>query len=133
MAGETTTSIESRMDAGIFSTNVVQSRAARAAFITTRHEAGRVLAVAIDEGQRFDVRSRKTVDSVVGNLAGAAGERLSSLEEAFQERVTRVIRRVGVPTTRELNALSRRVDELSARVKPRTAKKAPRRRTRRAA
>ncbi len=105
----------------------------RAAFVTTRHEAGRVLAVAIDEGQRFDVRSRKTVDSVVGNLAGAAGERLSSLEEAFQERVTRVIRRIGVPTTREFNALSRRVDELSARVKPRTANKAPRRRTRRAA
>jgi len=102
----------------------------RAAFATTRHEAGRVLGLAIDEGQKLDLRSRKTVDNVVGNLAGAAEQSLSSLEEAFQERVTRVIRGIGLPTTREFEALSRRVDALSARVKPRTTKKSPRRSTR---
>ncbi len=65
----------------------------RAAFETTRHEAGKVLGLAIDESQKLDLRSRKTVDNVVGNLTGVAEQRLSSLEEAFQERVTRVIRR----------------------------------------
>lgn len=105
----------------------------RAAFVTTRHEAGRVLGLAIDESQKLDVRSRKTVDNVVGNLTGVAGRRLNSLEEAFQERVNRVIRQIGLPTTREFEALSRRVDALSARVKPRASKKSPRRSTRRAA
>lgn len=105
----------------------------RAAFETTRHEAGRVLGLAIEESQKLDLRSRKTVDSVVGNLAGAAEHRLTSLEQAFQNRVSRVIRRIGLPTTVEFRALSRRVDALSARVKPRTAKKNPRRITRRAA
>jgi hypothetical protein len=105
----------------------------RAAFETTRHEAGKVLVLAIDEGQKLDVRGRKTVDSVVGNLTGAAEHRLTSLEQAFQDRVTRVIRGIGLPTTDEFRALSRRVDALSARVKPRNAKKSPRRGTRRAA
>lgn len=105
----------------------------RAALVTTRHEAGRVLGLAIDEGQKLDLRGRKTVDNMVENLTGAAEQRLSSLEEAFQKRVTRVIRQIGLPTTREFEALSRRVDALSARVKPRTSKKSPRRSTRRAA
>ncbi len=105
----------------------------RAAFETTRHEAGKVLVLAIDEGQNLDVRGRKAVDNVVGNLTGAAGQRLTTLEQAFQDRVTRVIRSIGLPTTDEFRALSRRVDALAARVKPRTAKKAPRRSTRRAA
>jgi poly(hydroxyalkanoate) granule-associated protein len=105
----------------------------RAAFVTTRHEAGKVLVLAIDESQKLDVRGRKTIDSVVGNLTGAAEQGLSSLEQAFQERVNRAIRRIGLPTTREFEALSRRVDALSARVKPRTAKTSTRRSTRRAA
>jgi poly(hydroxyalkanoate) granule-associated protein len=105
----------------------------RAAFVTTRHEAGRVLGLAIDESQKLDLRSRKTVDNVVENLTGVAEQRLSSLEEAFQKRVNRVIRQIGLPTTREFEALSRRVDALSARVKPRASKKSPRRSTRRAA
>jgi hypothetical protein len=105
----------------------------RAAFETTRHEAGKVLVLAIDEGQKLDVRGRKTVDNVVGNLTGAAEHRLTSLEQAFQDRVTRIIRSIGLPTTDEFRALSRRVDAISARVKPRTAKKAPRRSRRRAA
>lgn len=102
----------------------------RAAFVTTRHEAGRMLGLAIDESQKLDVRGRKTVGKAVDNLTGAAEQRLSSLEEAFQERVTRVIRGIGLPSTREFEALSRRVDALSARVKPRTSKKSPRRSTR---
>jgi poly(hydroxyalkanoate) granule-associated protein len=105
----------------------------RAAFVTTRHEAGRVLGLAIDESQKLDLRGRKTVDNVVENLTDVAGQRLSSLEEAFQVRINRVIRQIGLPTTREFEALSRRVDALSARVKPRTTKKSPRRSTRRAA
>jgi hypothetical protein len=49
-------------------------KAHRAAFVTTRHEAGKVLVLAIDEGQKFDVRGRT---------------------QALQERVTRVIRSIG--------------------------------------
>lgn len=105
----------------------------RAAFETTRQEAGKVLVLAIDEGQKFSSRGRDAADSMVGNLAGAADERLGSIEQTLQQGVGRVIRRIGLPTAKDVSSLARRVDALSARVESRTAKKSKRRTTRRAA
>ena len=109
----------------------------RAAFETTRHEAGKVFGVALDESQKLNqklnARGRNTVDNVVENLAGAADEQISTLEQALQQGMSRVIRRIGLPTAKDVNALSRRVDALSAKVKVRSSKKATRRTTRRAA
>jgi hypothetical protein len=47
--------------------------------------------------------------------------------------MNRVIHRIGLPTAKDVNALSRRVDALSSKVKVRAARKAPRRAPRRAA
>jgi poly(hydroxyalkanoate) granule-associated protein len=109
----------------------------RAAFETTRHEAGKVFGLAMDESQKLNqklnARSRNTMDNVVENLAGVADERISTLEQALQQGMNRVIHRIGLPTAKDVNALSRRVEALSAKVQVRTAKKAPRRTTRRAA
>ncbi len=105
----------------------------RAAFETTRHEAGKVLGIAIDESQRFSTRGRDVADSMVDNLAGVADEQLSALEQSLQQGVSRVIRRIGLPTAKDVNSLSRRVDALTARVEARAAKKSKRRATRRAA
>ena len=109
----------------------------RAAFETTRHEAGKVFGVALDESQKLNqklnARSRNTVDNVVENLAGVADEQISTLEQALQQGVSRMIRRIGLPTAKDVNALSRRVDALSAKVRVRSSKKATRRSSRRAA
>lgn len=105
----------------------------RAAFETTRHEAGKVFGVAMNESQKINARSRNTMDNVVENLAGVADEQLSMLEQALQQGVSRVIRRIGLPTAKDVNALSRRVEALSAKVQVRRSKKATRRTTRRAA
>lgn len=105
----------------------------RAAFETTRHEAGKVFGLALDESQKLNARSRNTMDDVVENLAGAADEQISTLEQALQQGMNRVIHRIGLPTARDVNALARRVDALSAKVKVRGTKKATRRSSRRAA
>jgi polyhydroxyalkanoate synthesis regulator phasin len=105
----------------------------RAAFETTRHEAGKVFGLAIHEGQKFSSRGRDAADAVVGDLAGAADESLSIIEQSLQQGVSRVIRRIGLPTAKDVNSLSRRVDALTARVEVRAAKKSKRRATRRAA
>jgi len=104
----------------------------RAAFETTRHEAGKVLGLAMNESQKLNVRSMNRMDDVVENLAGAADERLSTLEQALQQGMNRVIHRIGLPTAKDVNALSRRVEALSAKVRVRATKKAPSRTTRRA-
>ena len=92
----------------------------RAALDTTRQEAGRMLVLAIDEGQRLNALGRKSLKEVVENVT-------------LQDRMDRVIRRIGLPTARDVNALSRRVDALSAKVKVRAPKKATRRARRRTA
>ena len=104
----------------------------RAAFETTRHKAGKVFGLAMNESQRLNARSRNTMDNVVENLAGAADEQISTLEQALQQGMNRVIHRIGLPTAKDVNALSRRVEALSAKVQVRATKKAPRRTTRRA-
>ena len=105
----------------------------RAALETTRHEAGKVFGLAMDEGQKFSTRGRHVADKMVGNLADVADEQLSTIEHSLRQGVSRVIRRIGLPTAKDMNSLSRRVDALTARVEARTAKKSKRRATRRAA
>lgn len=105
----------------------------REAFETTRHEAGKVLAFAIEQGQKLTSQGRVRADSVVEDFAGVADERLAAFEQAFQKGVSRAIRRIGLPTAQDVSALSRRVDSLAAQVKSRAAKKSARRTTKRAA
>lgn len=105
----------------------------RAAFETTREEAGKVFGLAVEQGQKLNERGRGTVERVVGNLAGEADERISSIEKAMQQRASRVIRRIGLPTADEVKALSRRVDALSAKARVRVPKRASRRKKSRAA
>ena len=105
----------------------------RAAFETTRQEAGKVFVLAIDESQKFSTRGRDIADSMVGNLAGVADERLTTIEQTLKHGVSRVIRRIGLPTAKDVSSLARRVDALTARVESRTATKSKRRTNRRAA
>jgi len=108
----------------------------KSAFETTRHEAGKVLGVAFEQGQKFTARGRNKAEGVVEDLAGAADDRLTTIEQAVQQGVSRVIHRIGLPTAKDVNALSRRVEALAARVDARRApkaRKAPRRASRRAA
>jgi poly(hydroxyalkanoate) granule-associated protein len=97
------------------------------AFETTRDEAGKVLGAALEQGQKATLRGRSTAEGMVENLAGVADERFATIEEAFQQGVSRVIRRIGLPTAKDVHALTRRVDALAAKVEARAAKK-PRRR-----
>lgn len=105
----------------------------REALETTRQEAGKVLAFAIDQGQKLTAQGRVKADTVVEDLAGAADEQLAAFEQAFQQGVSRAIHRIGLPTAKDVNALSRRVDALAAQVKSRAAKKPARRMAKRAA
>lgn len=95
------------------------------AFRTTRHEAGKVMGIAIKESQKIRERARSKADGVVENLAGAADDQLSAIEQG----VSRVIRRIGLPTAKDVSALSRRIEALATQVevRARKVKKAARR------
>ena len=86
-----------------------------AALETTRQEAGKVIELAIRNSRKFRERARHQADGVVENLAGAADDQLT----AFEQGVSRMIRRIGLPTAKDVNALTRRVEALSAKVEAR--------------
>lgn len=107
-----------------------------AALRTTRQEARKVIELAVNEGRKIRGRTRSATESVVEDLAGAADDRLSAFEQALQQGARRVMHRIGLPTAKDLSALSRRVESLAARVESRvraSGKRGGRRTGRRAA
>lgn len=88
------------------------------AFRTTRQEAGKVMEIAIKESQKLRERARNQADGVVENLAGAADDQLSAIEQS----VSRVIRRIGLPTAKDVSTLTRRVEVLATKVEARARK-----------
>ena len=59
---------------------------------------------------------QSTVEDRMQGTKEQAAETWDNLEKMFQGRVTKVLQQVGVPTAKEINALSRRVDELNAKL-----------------
>ncbi len=86
-----------------------------AAFETTRREAGKVLELAIKNSRKFRERAMNRTDGVVENLAGVADDQLTALEQG----VSRMIHRIGLPTAKDVNALTRRVEALAMKVEAR--------------
>ena len=56
---------------------------------------------------------RETVDARAAEVRGKAGETIENLEAIFQSRVQKALQQLGMPTSKEINALSRKVNELN--------------------
>lgn len=95
---------------------------------------------AIEQRQRTNVRHlaqgawkglREEIDTRTAAARGKASEAMENLEEIFQARVQKALQQLGMPTSHEIGALSRKVNELNrsvqalTRTKPAAARKAP--------
>jgi poly(hydroxyalkanoate) granule-associated protein len=94
---------------------------------------------AIEQRQRTNVRHlaqgawkglREEIDTRTAAARGKASEAMENLEEIFQARVQKALQQLGMPTSHEIGALSRKVNELNrsvqalTRTKPAAARKA---------
>jgi len=68
--------------------------------------------------------ARAKVNAGVGQVRGQAADALEGLEKMFQTRVHRALTQIGVPSSEELAALSKRVDALNANIE-RLARRRP--------
>jgi poly(hydroxyalkanoate) granule-associated protein len=59
---------------------------------------------------------RETVDTRTAEVRSKAGEAIDNLEAVFQSRVQKALQQLGMPTSKEINALSRKVNELNQSV-----------------
>ncbi|QPF75286.1 phasin family protein [Roseateles sp. DAIF2] len=109
------------------------------AFAKAQGEGGKVFETLVGEGMKLQKKTQSAAEEKLGAVAskmsgmagevGAkAGQHWDKLESIFEDRVANALKRLGVPTAKEVEALIERIDALSAAVngsaKPATRKKA---------
>ena len=86
------------------------------AFAKAQEEGGKMFESLVKAGEKVEARTLKATDAAVVDMKGRARGTWDRLEQAFEDRVSRSLETVGVPTKKEIDALSKRVNELSASV-----------------
>jgi poly(hydroxyalkanoate) granule-associated protein len=98
------------------------------AFSVAQNEGKKVFGTMVNEGQKIEAATRKVVDNstkdvrkaVEGRLTlvrDTASEQINKLEKVFENRVSSVLGRLGIPSRDDVQTLSKRVAELSKEVK----------------
>jgi poly(hydroxyalkanoate) granule-associated protein len=105
------------------------------AFSKAQEEGNKVFENLVKEGEDLQARTRKLADETVqevtervntiaGTVSTRANAQWDKLEAVFEERVARALARLGVPTNKDLQNLSKRIEQLSKAVNELTSKKA---------
>ncbi|MCH8477881.1 MAG: phasin family protein [Wenzhouxiangella sp.] len=90
-------------------------------------ESAKLFEKLVAEGSKLESKGRKMASDTVGGVRGDVESRVGKvretaqanwdkLEKVFEQRVARALSRLGVPTSDEINELSKRVAELNKRV-----------------
>lgn len=98
------------------------------AYARTQEQGARIYSGLIKEGQNFQEQTRKglnekalelrgQVESGVNSARKNVSGRIVKLENLFDDRVARVLGRLGIPTADDIQQLTRRVQQLSKEVK----------------
>lgn len=110
-------------------------------------EGGKFFKTLVAEGKRFEKTNLARVEKGIGTVRDSVTARVEDLREVpmaamsrvtdvMDDSMTAVLHRLGVPTKREISALTRRVEELTRNLEARPARSrrpAPARRRRRTA
>jgi poly(hydroxyalkanoate) granule-associated protein len=104
------------------------------AFAKAQEEGGKVFAKLVKEGTELQKRTQQLAEDKVSDVTGtvvrmadnvskqAAGS-LDKLEQVFEDRVSRSLKSLGVPTQQDIQTLTKRVEELSKAVNALLGKK----------
>lgn len=109
------------------------------AITKAQEESNRVIESLVKEGQEIQENAVKfanqkvvevtgevtgKVSKIAGAVSGKATQHWDKLEQVFEERVARALGRLGVPTNKDVQLLSERIDQLSAAIAALTGQKA---------
>lgn len=104
------------------------------AFAKAQEEGGRVFAKLVKEGTELQKRTQKlaedrvsgvtdTVTKMADNVSKQASGSWDKLEQVFEDRVARSLSSLGVPSQKDIQELTRRVEELNKAVAALAGKK----------
>jgi len=94
------------------------------AFAKAQAEGGKLFESLVKEGSALDAKTRKftqarvdeargNVESTIGQVRERSQETWDKLEKVFEDRVSRSLKRLGIPTHADLKRLEARIDALS--------------------
>jgi len=93
------------------------------AFAKAREERTKIFDALVKEGLSIQRRTRALAEERIGevtdrvnDVSKRASDSWDKLEQVFESRVQRALGRLGVPTSKDIKALIKRVDELTATV-----------------
>ncbi len=93
------------------------------AFTKVSSEGGKLFEALVKEGEKIEEQTRGAAESVLetakkqtDETRGRMGETWDKVEQIFEDRLTRVLGRLGVPNHDDLRELTQRIDALQARL-----------------
>ncbi len=86
------------------------------AFAKAQEEGNKVFDALVREGETIQSKTRRVAESRVTEMAAKATGTWDKLEQVFENRVAKALNSLGVPTRGDIEALTRRVAELTAEV-----------------
>jgi len=89
------------------------------ALAATEEEGTKIFNTLVEKGESYEIRGKKEAAKVREQVESTVGKAESSWEklgEAFDEKVSGAIHRLGVPSGDEITTLTKRVEELTLKV-----------------
>jgi len=97
------------------------------AFSKAQAEGGKVFEALVKEGTSLQRKTQAVAEEKIGEMTNKmstmagdvqsrAGQHWDKLESIFEERTAKALAKLGVPSAKDLEALSKRIDELAAQV-----------------
>jgi poly(hydroxyalkanoate) granule-associated protein len=84
------------------------------AYARAQEEGNKLFEALVKEGEGIRNKTRKVANAKVAAVTATASGTWDRLEQMVEERLTRVVATLGVPTKRDIDTLAKRVAELTA-------------------
>jgi poly(hydroxyalkanoate) granule-associated protein len=84
------------------------------ALALTEEEGTRFFRTLVKKGEGFERQTSRRLDKAMATAREAPGTAMARIESRFDDTMTGVLKRLGVPTKREINSLARRVEGLAS-------------------
>lgn len=86
------------------------------AFVKAQEEGSKLFESLVKKGEAVQARSKKTAKSKPKQVTDQVTETWDKLEHMFEERVSRALSRLGVPTHKDIEELTKRIEQLDKSV-----------------
>ena len=97
------------------------------AFSKAQAEGGKVFEALVKEGVSLQRKTQSAAEEKIsevtskmtgmaGDVTAKAGQHWDKLESIFEERTAKALNKLGVPSAKDVDALVKRIDELSAQI-----------------